>query len=149
MPIYISGPRNNSPGIRMLIPLCSRIAETLPEDVLKAMHAPPKSKDIPTITPEILQTYDAFLFGIPTRYGNFPAQWKTFWDSTGVLWAQGALWGKYAVRTIRKLDLARASLTIVGSLYLKRRARRWTGEHSHCVPFYSNPPRHHIRAFGL
>lgn len=38
----------------------------------------------------------AFLFGIPTRYGNFPAQWKTFWDTTGGLWGAGALWGKYA-----------------------------------------------------
>lgn len=32
--------------------------------------------------------------GIPTRYGNFPAQWKTFWDSTGSLWTKGALVGK-------------------------------------------------------
>jgi len=34
--------------------------------------------------------------GIPTRFGNFPAQWKTFWDSTGGLWQSGGLWGKYA-----------------------------------------------------
>lgn len=67
------------------------------------MYAPPKSKDIPTITPEILQTYDAFLFGIPTRFGNFPAQWKAFWDSTGGLWAGGALWGKYAVSNLMNL----------------------------------------------
>jgi NAD(P)H dehydrogenase (quinone) len=59
------------------------------------MHAPPKS-DIPVITPAILENYDAFLFGIPTRYGNFPAQWKTFWDSTGQQWAGGKFWGKYA-----------------------------------------------------
>jgi NAD(P)H dehydrogenase (quinone) len=59
------------------------------------MHAPPKGGyDI--ITPEELATYDAFLFGIPTRYGNMPAQWKTFWDATGKLWADGKLWGKYA-----------------------------------------------------
>ena len=59
------------------------------------MHAPPKP-DYPIITPDILATYDAFLFGIPTRFGNFPAQWKAFWDSTGGLWASGALAGKYA-----------------------------------------------------
>ncbi len=59
------------------------------------MHAPPKS-NLPTITPEKLAAYDAFLLGIPTRYGNFPAQWKAFWDSTGGLWQSGALWGKYA-----------------------------------------------------
>ena len=60
------------------------------------MHAPGQSKDIPFITPDILEQYDAFLFGIPTRYGNFPAQWKTFWDSTGQKWMAGSYWGKYA-----------------------------------------------------
>ena len=39
--------------------------------------------------------YDAFLFGIPTRYGNYSAQWKTFIDSLGHLWQTGALYGKY------------------------------------------------------
>lgn len=73
-----------------------RVAETLPKEVLQKMYAPAKSTDIPIITPEILETYDAFLFGIPTRFGNFPAQWKSFWDSTGGLWSSGALWGKYA-----------------------------------------------------
>jgi len=72
-----------------------QVPETLPEEVLTKMHAPPKA-DIPIITPEILATYDAFLFGIPTRYGNFPAQWKAFWDSTGSQWSTGGYWGKYA-----------------------------------------------------
>jgi len=72
-----------------------QIPETLPQEVLAKMHAPPKS-DIPVITPAILEGYDAFLCGIPTRYGNFPAQWKTFWDSTGQQWAGGKFWGKYA-----------------------------------------------------
>lgn len=60
------------------------------------MHAPPKSTSIPTIDPVTLEKYDAFLFGIPTRYGNFPAQWKAFWDHTGAQWSSGAYWGKYA-----------------------------------------------------
>ena len=34
------------------------------------MHAPPKPADIPEATLETLEEYDAFLFGIPTRYGN-------------------------------------------------------------------------------
>ena len=59
------------------------------------MHAPPKSSSIPEITPAILEKYDAFLFGIPTRYGNFPAQWKAFWDHTGGQWSSGGYWGKY------------------------------------------------------
>jgi NAD(P)H dehydrogenase (quinone) len=80
------------------------------------MYASPKS-DLPIITPDKLAEYDAFIMGIPTRFGNFPAQWKVsipflsihyipkrwtltnfqaFWDSTGQLWMGGKLAGKYA-----------------------------------------------------
>ncbi|KAF5098507.1 hypothetical protein D0Z00_002029 [Geotrichum galactomycetum] len=72
-----------------------QIPETLSEEVLTKMHAPAKPED-PIATPETLKEYDGFLFGIPTRFGNFPAQWKAFWDATGGLWATGALHGKYA-----------------------------------------------------
>lgn len=72
-----------------------QVAETLPQEILTKMHAPPKS-DYPVANPKTLESYDAFLFGIPTRYGNFPAQWKAFWDSTGTQWQTGAFWGKYA-----------------------------------------------------
>ena len=72
-----------------------RIPETLSEEVLAKMHAPPKP-NYPVIEPADLPKFDAFLFGIPTRYGNFPAQWKNFWDATGQLWAGGKLHGKYA-----------------------------------------------------
>ena len=54
--------------------------------------------DVPILDPrseEFLQA-DAYLFGIPTRYGTMPTQWKTFWDATGALWAKGALVGKLA-----------------------------------------------------
>ncbi|KAG5719046.1 Minor allergen Alt a 7 [Termitomyces sp. T112] len=72
-----------------------QVPETLPDNVLALMHAPPKA-DYPIITLEEFVKYDAYIFGIPTRFGTMPAQWKTFWDSTGGLWASGALWGKYA-----------------------------------------------------
>jgi len=72
-----------------------QVPETLPEEVLAKMHAPPKS-DIPFADAKTLEQYDAFLFGIPTRFGNFPAQWKAFWDTTGGQWGTGAYWGKYA-----------------------------------------------------
>jgi NAD(P)H dehydrogenase (quinone) len=72
-----------------------RVPETLPDDVLQKMYAPPKS-DYPLATPDKLLEYDAFLFGIPTRYGNFPAQWKAFWDRSGGIWGKGGYWGKYA-----------------------------------------------------
>ena len=59
------------------------------------MHAPGQDKSVPFATPETMTSYDAFLFGIPTRYGNYSAQWKTFIDKLGGLWATGALHGKY------------------------------------------------------
>ncbi|KAJ3881277.1 1,4-benzoquinone reductase [Lentinula edodes] len=72
-----------------------QIPETLPQEILDKMHAPEKP-NYPVINVDQLTEFDAFLFGIPTRYGNFPAQWKTFWDATGGLWGKGALAGKYA-----------------------------------------------------
>ncbi|KAJ9327823.1 CAZyme family AA6 [Paecilomyces variotii] len=72
-----------------------QIEETLSQDVLTLMHAPGKAS-YPVVEPQTLLEYDAILFGIPTRYGNFPAQWKTFWDKTGSIWATGGYWGKYA-----------------------------------------------------
>ncbi|KAK3335963.1 quinone oxidoreductase [Cercophora scortea] len=74
-----------------------QIAETLPEEVLAKMYAPPKPADIPVLNdPSELEKYDAFLMGIPTRYGNFPAQWRTFWDKTGKQWQTGGFYGKMA-----------------------------------------------------
>lgn len=72
-----------------------QVPETLPQEVLTKMHAPPK-KDYPIATPDTLVEHDAYLFGIPTRYGNMPAQFKAFWDSTGKLWGEGVLHGKVA-----------------------------------------------------
>ncbi|CUS21019.1 LAQU0S02e03906g1_1 [Lachancea quebecensis] len=72
-----------------------RVEETLPEEVLEKMSAPSKP-DIPIATTQVLEEYDAFLFGVPTRYGNVPAQWAAFWDQTGGLWVKGALQGKPA-----------------------------------------------------
>lgn len=61
------------------------------------MYAPPKPTDIEVLSdPAQLEPYDGFLLGIPTRYGNFPAQWKTFWDKAGKQWATGSYHGKYA-----------------------------------------------------
>ncbi|SCV04937.1 LANO_0G14730g1_1 [Lachancea nothofagi CBS 11611] len=72
-----------------------RVEETLPDEVLELMHAPAKP-DIPVATAQTLEEYDAFLFGVPTRYGNVPAQWSAFWDQTGGLWVKGSLHGKPA-----------------------------------------------------
>ncbi|KAI1077686.1 minor allergen Alt a 7 [Whalleya microplaca] len=74
-----------------------QIPETLSKDVLEKMHAPAQASDIPLLEdPSTLEAYDGFLLGVPTRYGNFPAQWKTFWDKTGKQWSTGGYWGKMA-----------------------------------------------------
>lgn len=59
------------------------------------MHAPGPDQSVPVATANTMTEYDAFLFGIPTRFGNYSAQWKTFIDRLGGLWATGALHGKY------------------------------------------------------
>ena len=52
-----------------------QVAETLPDEVLGKMGAPPK-KDHPIITPDKLTEYDGFMFGISGRYGQYSAQMK-------------------------------------------------------------------------
>lgn len=68
-----------------------QVAETLPNEVLQKMHAPPKAADVPIISADQLKDADGFLFGIPTRFGMVPAQMKSFWDSWGQIWMAGAL----------------------------------------------------------
>jgi len=74
-----------------------QVPETLSEEILTKMHAPPKDSSIPTITdPSDLLDADAIIFGISTRYGMVPAQMKAFMDSTGKIWSTGGFVGKIA-----------------------------------------------------
>ncbi|KAF9776853.1 Minor allergen Alt a 7 [Fusarium sp. DS 682] len=60
-----------------------QIPETLSEEVLAKMHAPPKDIGVPVLED-------------PTTLDNFPAQRKAFWDKTGKQWTSGGFWGKMA-----------------------------------------------------
>ncbi|KAG7993965.1 hypothetical protein I3843_01G031100 [Carya illinoinensis] len=73
-----------------------RVPETLPNEVLEQMKAPPKDDGIPEIPTAELAAADGFLFGFPTRYGCMAAQMKGFFDSTGQLWKEQKLAGKPA-----------------------------------------------------
>eukprot|EP01102_Stenamoeba_stenopodia_P015573 TRINITY_DN5328_c0_g2_i1.p1 TRINITY_DN5328_c0_g2~~TRINITY_DN5328_c0_g2_i1.p1 ORF type:complete len:207 (-),score=36.58 TRINITY_DN5328_c0_g2_i1:101-721(-) len=73
-----------------------QVAETLPKELLEKIKAPPKAADVPVLDPQRLPEADGFLFGFPTRFGAMPSQFKGFFDSTGGLWAKGALVGKPA-----------------------------------------------------
>uniref|UniRef100_A0A0D9X484 NAD(P)H dehydrogenase (quinone) n=1 Tax=Leersia perrieri TaxID=77586 RepID=A0A0D9X484_9ORYZ len=72
-----------------------QVPETLSDDVLAKMGAPPK-KDVPIITPTDLAEADGLIFGFPTRFGMMCAQFKAFMDSTGGLWNSQQLAGKPA-----------------------------------------------------
>lgn len=67
-----------------------QVKETLPADLVKKLGSPGRlpypEADISTLTDA-----DGLMFGVPTRYGNMPAQLKAYVDSTGGLWAKGAL----------------------------------------------------------
>jgi NAD(P)H dehydrogenase (quinone) len=52
-----------------------QVSETLPEEILTKMSAPPK-KDHPIITADQMLDYDGFIFGLSGRFGTFPAQIK-------------------------------------------------------------------------
>ena len=74
-----------------------RVPETLPQEILGKMHALDAQKTIshiPVCKVEELATYDAIIFGTPTRFGNMCGQMRTFLDATGQLWAKNALVGK-------------------------------------------------------
>jgi NAD(P)H dehydrogenase (quinone) len=74
-----------------------RVPETLPAEVLEkmgALSAQQAMAAVPVCTVDELASADAVIFGTPTRFGNMCGQMRQFLDSTGQLWATGALVGK-------------------------------------------------------
>ncbi|TMW64957.1 hypothetical protein Poli38472_009124 [Pythium oligandrum] len=80
------------PGVETKI---YQVAETLPQEILSKMGAPPKP-DHPIASPDVLKEADGILFGMPTRFGMVPSQMKGLFDACGGLWAKGELIGKPA-----------------------------------------------------
>ncbi|MFW5628889.1 MAG: NAD(P)H:quinone oxidoreductase [Candidatus Cloacimonadaceae bacterium] len=74
-----------------------KVPETLPQELLDKIGISQAQKaweHIPVAEPNELADYDAIIFGAPTRFGMMAAQMKSFLDSTGGIWAKGALMGK-------------------------------------------------------
>ncbi|HOH78794.1 MAG TPA: NAD(P)H:quinone oxidoreductase [Candidatus Cloacimonadota bacterium] len=74
-----------------------RVPETLSPDIIAMMGATEAQKameHIPVANLDDLEEADGIIFGTGTRFGNMSAQMKAFLDSTGGLWAKGALVGK-------------------------------------------------------
>jgi NAD(P)H dehydrogenase (quinone) len=70
-----------------------RVPELVSEDVAKKSGFK-LDQAAPIATVDELADYDAIILGVPTRFGNMPAQMKNFLDQTGGLWAKGKLVGK-------------------------------------------------------
>lgn len=70
-----------------------RVPELVPDDVARKAGMKLDQK-APIATVEELASYDAIIFGTPTRFGNMTAQMRNFLDQTGGLWVTGALVGK-------------------------------------------------------
>ncbi|MBI4619480.1 MAG: NAD(P)H:quinone oxidoreductase [Desulfobacterales bacterium] len=74
-----------------------QVPETFSDEILAKMGATQAKKTfahIPTATLENLTEADAIIFGTPTRFGMMSGQMRTFFDTTGGLWANKALVGK-------------------------------------------------------
>lgn len=70
-----------------------RVPELTPEDVARKSGFR-LDQPAPIASVAELPEYDAIIIGVPTRFGNMPAQMKNFLDQTGGLWMQGQLIGK-------------------------------------------------------
>ena len=78
------------PGTEVII---KRVPELVPEEVAKKSGMK-LDQPAPICSVDELATYDAIIFGTPTRFGNMCAQMRNFLDQTGGLWMKGALVGK-------------------------------------------------------
>ncbi|ACL57794.1 NAD(P)H:quinone oxidoreductase [Methylobacterium nodulans] len=70
-----------------------RVPELVPEEIARKSHYK-LDQPAPIATVDELPSYDAIIFGTPTRYGNMASQMKNFIDQTGGLWMKGAFVGK-------------------------------------------------------
>lgn len=70
-----------------------RVPDLVPEEVARKAGAK-LDQAAPIATVDELPSYDAIVFGTPTRFGNMCAQMRNFLDQTGRLWLIGGLVGK-------------------------------------------------------
>jgi len=73
--------------------IIKRVPDLIPEDVARKAGAK-VDQAAPIVTVDELPSYDAIIFGTPTRFGNMCSQMRNFLDRTTKLWLSGALIGK-------------------------------------------------------
>lgn len=70
-----------------------RVPELVPEEIAKKSGYK-VDQEAPIAKVEDLETYDAIIIGVGTRYGRMASQMANFWDQTGGMWAKGVFNGK-------------------------------------------------------
>ena len=70
-----------------------RVPELVPPDLARSSGFK-LDQPAPIATIDELPSYDAIIFGAPTRFGCVASQMRNFIDQAGGLWAQGKLVGK-------------------------------------------------------
>jgi NAD(P)H dehydrogenase (quinone) len=70
-----------------------RVPETMTAEAVRGAGGR-LDQTAPIASPAELATYDAIIFGTPTRFGNMSGQMRSFLDQLGGLWMSGALIGK-------------------------------------------------------
>ena len=81
------------------------------------IEAQKKQSDVSEASLDDLVWADGIVWGIPTRFGNMPAQVKQFIDTCGGLWAEGKLEDKVAaIMTSSNTNHGGQETTIIASL---------------------------------
>jgi NAD(P)H dehydrogenase (quinone) len=75
-----------------------KVPELAPESIIETNPAwkahYEATKNEPEASHDDLLWADAYIFSVPTRFGNLPAQMKQFLDTTGGIWFEGKLVNK-------------------------------------------------------
>lgn len=107
------------------------------------MYAAPKP-DYPIIDAATLATFDAFIMGIPTRFGNFPGQWKVLslalFLQRSLTFFAGVL-GQHLVAVGHR----RARRQVRGRVRVDCRPRWRAGVDRPELDQHACPPRRHLR----
>lgn len=100
-----------------------RVDEFISEEIINSVPGWKESRErlkakYPAPTPADAAEADAIIFGTPTRFGNTSAELKSYIDSLGGLWAQGALNGKAGSAFTSTSTIHGGNETTLLSLYI-------------------------------
>ncbi len=77
-------------GVQDVTVVIKRVPEVMADDAARKAGAN-LDQAAPFAIVDELRSYDAIIFGTPTRFGNMCAQMRHFLDQTGSLWLSGGL----------------------------------------------------------